>query len=481
MIAKSRSAPHPVKPVVQILAPVLLAVLCGCEPEERVQWSPDGSRAAFLFDSRLHFADASGRLAEPLPDRETEAGRWLVDRFDWLPDGSGLVVHRVRLAPDWESVAARLSPAEASRVEGLAARVPDLLRAAVAIHGDADRADLLLGKLLPGEGLLSSNVLQLALRDDADSVRAALAEAPRALASLDSGAKERVVGYVVHETALVRPGEGGGGQVIASDLKGGDSLRVSPRHPFVARVVNTGAADRFDLEILPLDGAPAIPVARGVTRAFGWTPDGGALVLMAPLSPDGGGNLMKIERRRVLDQAGRPVGEDEPEELAYALVPFAPRLAVLPDGAVLFAGQPGSLPAAAGQPGERPRLYRIPPEGGPPVAVPTAEGALPMDLGYFAASPDGRRLVVVESATDAVAVLDLESGQSELVSPPHPGWRTRLLPSWRDAEAFTYAALDPLSGRVGWRLWRDGESTDLSADWPADIAAAWLEFRDTPP
>ncbi|HRQ88546.1 MAG TPA: hypothetical protein PLA50_07100, partial [Bacteroidia bacterium] len=405
-----------------LLALALLAALCGCEPQERAQWSPDGSRAAILSDSRLYLADASGTLSEPFPNQDEGPGRWIVDAFGWLPDGSGLIVHRVRVVPDWESVRDLLPTTDSTRVERLAARVPDLLRATVALHGDADRADLLLAKFEQDEALSFVNALRLALANDAEAVHAALAEAPRALASLDPGAGEEIVGFVLHETALVRPDSDKAGTVLARSLRGADSLRVSPRHPFAARAVKTGRlgqagqSNRCDLEILPLDGSPAVLVARGVTRAYDWTPDGESLVVMTPLSPEGGGTLMKIERHRVLDGAGKPAGESKPDELAYALVPFAPRLAVLPDGSILFASQPGSLPSPAGQPGEGPRLYRLPAEGGEPVAIPTEEGALPMDLGYFVPSPDGRRAAVVESATDAVAVVDLESGRSEIVS-----------------------------------------------------------------
>ena len=187
----------------------------------------------------------------------------------------------------------------------------------------------------------------------------------------------------------------------------------------------------------------------------------------------------------MLEESGK-VGEALPGaegdgELAYAIVAFAPRLAVLPDGSILFASHPAPLPAAAEDLGENPRLYRLPADGGAPVAVPTEEGALPMDLGYFVPSPDGSRVAVVESGTDAVAVIDLESGKSELVAGPHPGWKSRVLPSWRNAEEFTYATGDEETGRVRWMLWKDGESRDLAKGWPEKITQGWMESRKTKP
>ena len=97
-----------------LLALALLATLCGCEPQERAQWSPDGSRAAILSDSLLYLADASGTLSEPFPNQDEGPGRWILDAFGWFPDGSGLIVHRVRIASDWESVRDLLPTTEAT-------------------------------------------------------------------------------------------------------------------------------------------------------------------------------------------------------------------------------------------------------------------------------------------------------------------------------------------------------------------------------
>ena len=143
------------------------------------------------------------------------------------------------------------------------------------------------------------------------------------------------------------------------------------------------------------------------------------------------------------------------EDLAYALIPFTPRLAVLPDGDVLFASQPSNLPVRGGEPAVSARLYRISAKGGDPAPVPTAEGALPMDLGHFVPSPDGRKVAVVESGTDAVAVVD--------------------------ANELTFPALDPATGSVRWVLLHDEKIEVLSADWPGEATAGWLEFKETPP
>lgn len=463
----------------QIAALVFLLALAACEPKERAEWSPDGSRAAILADQRLFFTDRQGGLSEALADRDETPGSVLIDSFDWLPDNSGLVVHRVRIVPGWEEFSPLLTSSDSARVESLAARVPELLRAAVAIHGDVDRADQLLGKLAPAESLALTNALRLSLVNDEVSVRAALSGAPLALASLESGDKGEP-GFLLHEIAVLRPDSGKPAEILWRGLRGVHAMRVSPGHPFVACAFETGEGSRYELQVIPLDASPAVPVSTGITRAFDWTPDGTSLVYMASIS-EGSGGLVEIERRRVLDDQGRiedplPGGEDD-GELAYAVVAFAPRLAVLPNGEILFASHPASLPAAAEHLEESPRLYRLPADGGAPIAVPTEEGALPMDLGYFAPSPDGRRLAVVESGTDAVAVIDLESGESELVSPPHSGWKSRVMPSWRNAEEFSFVAADIDSGRIRWMLWKKGNISDLSANWPDKLTKGWMERK----
>jgi hypothetical protein len=458
---------------------ILALAFTGCEPKERAEWSPDGTRAAVLAEQRLHFADAQGDISFALADRDEGPGRFLVDAFDWLPDSSGLVVHRVRIAPNWEELAPLLPEADSDRVEALAARVPTLLEAAAALHGDADRAEQLLGKLAPGESLALSNALRLALAKDAASVRSALADTPKALSSVEAGEAE-MRAFVLHEIAVLRPDSGAPAEILSRGLRGIASLKVSPRHPVVACAFETGEASRYDLIALPLDPGPGVAVASGISRAYDWTPDGRSLVFLSSIS-QGNGGLVEIERRRILDDEGQlgdslPGSEDD-GGLAFAVVAFSPRLAVLPNGDILFASHPAPLPAAAGEIGENPRLYRLPAAGGSPIAIPAAEGALPMDLGYFAPSPDGRRLLVVESGTDAVALFDLESGKSELVSKPNTGWKTRAMPSWRNAEQFTFAAADPESKRVRWMLWREGKTTELSAGWPDTITKGWMESK----
>lgn len=464
---------------------VFLLGLCACEPKERAVWSPDGRSAAVVIGHELHFADERGRLTGPPTG---DADRLLVEKVAWSGDGSSLVVHRIRLAPRWEELRHLLPTAEAERVEAVAARMPELLRSAVVLHGDMDRIDQLLSRIAGGESELLRNALHLALAANRPAVADALSDAPKAWRSLaGKGEEGGTAGFFLHELALVRRGEEGGWEIAETfghSLRGVVAMRLSPVFPVLAvsRVDRSGGEKGHDLEWIHLDGTARGTIATGISSAFSWMPDGRGLVMLVPVGP-GQGPLMRVLRRDLLDAEGRPLAEEtgvpRSRELALAIQPFAPRLAVLPGGEVLFASQPGSLPMRGGKTVRQPRLYLVPGAGGEIREVPTEEGALPMDLGYFVLSPDGRRLAVVESGSDAVAVIDLASGASELVSGPHPGWKCRSLPSWKSSDELSFAALDPATDTARWVLWKEGDKKliSLSADWPTGSTAGWLEYK----
>lgn len=469
------------KPCHTIIPALILVGLTACEPKERALWSPDGSRAAVLIGHQLHFTDDTGRLTGSLAASDDGPGNLLVEKMAWSADGRTLVLHRVRLAPTWEDLGPMLPSTESARVEALATRMPDLLRAAAALHGDSDRADQLIAKIAGTEHEAILNALRLAFVRDRGALEESLVDAPKARRSLAT-ASDEAKGFFLHELALVRlAGDGGDPAVdtIVRGLQRPASLQLSPAYPVLAAAFSRSGEKVHDLEVIALDGSSRATVATETSAAFAWSSDGRSLISLAPVAGEGGA-LMRLVRHEVLDSSGA-IAIGKANELAIAVIPFAPRLAVMPDGGILFASQPGTLPMPAGGAGQ-PRLYLITADGGSIREVPTGEGALPMDLGYFVVSPDGNRVAIVESGTDAVAVVDLASGASELVSAPHPGWKCRTLPSWKSPDELSYASLDPATGRIRWLLWKSGrdESIELSADWPSGATAGWLEKNENP-
>jgi hypothetical protein len=119
----------------------------------------------------------------------------------------------------------------------------------------------------------------------------------------------------------------------------------------------------------------------------------------------------------------------------------SPRLAVLPDGRLLFASVPITLPArtASIHPGAQFCLLDPAQPDTKPLAVEIEEGSLPDDLSVFALSPDGQLVAVVEGGTDAVAVLEWATGKVKVISPAHDGWKSRMIPAWRNSRELSFA------------------------------------------
>jgi hypothetical protein len=224
------------------------------------------------------------------------------------------------------------------------------------------------------------------------------------------------------------------------------------------------------------------------------------LVFMAPIDGEGeklnavhrltvvqdNGQLMKPRYDRDVDGKMIEVkGRDRltaPATLATAITPNRPALQVLPDGRVLFASSMMTLPAKVTTSELESRLFLVSADGESLEPIPTAPGDLPANLGYFVASPDGKRIAVVEGETDAVAVVDVDSGRTQIISPPHPNWGCRTIPAWKSAAELTFAALHGSEAKPAWMLWSEVAGLRcLSEKWPADTMADWLEFKKPDP
>lgn len=447
--------------------------LPACLPEERFWWSPAGDRAVVAIEDELHLVNAQGVLsALPAALSIQEA---LVKSVSWLPDGSGFVCQRTRQVASWEEVKSLIPAEEAAAVDTLMPAVLPLLEAAGRLAGEKATVEAVM-KALP---LTDVKLFILALRRAFEKDPAAVERCVQALpkgGELLAAFKKEEVGYALEEIVLVRLTAPVAEPVslLRSVLKPVVLPKISPTGAFVACLQLDEGGESIELHVLPLVGGGAGRlIARGVSGAFDWAPDGRALVFMAPIGGEGE-KLQGIHCVQVLDDAGKLAKPSEPRTLATAITLNRPALQVLPDGRVLFASQPVTLPAVGAGTDLEPRLYLIAADGGSVQAVPTAPGDLPTNLGHFVAAPDGRHIAVVESETDAVAVVETDSGKTQLISPPHPQWQNRTVPAWKSATELTYAALH--EGKPAWMLWSTAESTArcLSGSWSASYTAKWL-------
>ncbi|OQW98063.1 MAG: hypothetical protein BWK77_00145 [Verrucomicrobia bacterium A1] len=451
---------------------VALALAAGCTVEERMVWSPDGSRAAVELPSGLCLADTNGVLSAPIASDVTHAA--------WLPDGRGLVLLREWAVTNWAEVRRLVPPDETVSVEVLAGALPGLLKSALAaVSNDFDAlSSKVFEPLSVGDLPWEASVLCLrgehpqAWTEMLNSIEPAAARAEATEKLRDAGQA------VVREIGVIRlDGDRPAGPplVIARSLRKLAEPRPSPSGPVLAFL-------RDDvLTVAPLDGGTGrVTIAERITGSYDWTPDGRALVFAVRLAKEwetSGINLAHIQRCAVAVSNGTPTaGADEP--LAMSGFAFLPRVRCLPDGRVLFAGVPMTLPSAEVAGAAR---FYVAGGGGTnagPVPVAAGAAALPADLGAFAVSPDGARIAIAESGSDSIAVLDLATGALEVVSPGR-GSKSRTLPAWRgNRELFFVALPAPGSRRPGWMRWSPGGAAPVafSAGWPAAAVDGLMEL-----
>src|SRR5881394_1964967 len=88
---------------------LLVAVIAGCDPEQLVVWSPDGSKAAMIGADGLHIADPAGKLT-PLLVKD-------VRKVAWFGDSHRVAAVREVKTASWKEATKYLEPERAARLE----------------------------------------------------------------------------------------------------------------------------------------------------------------------------------------------------------------------------------------------------------------------------------------------------------------------------------------------------------------------------
>jgi hypothetical protein len=485
-----------------LIAVSLLAA--GCFPDERLWWSPDGLHLAVLTPAGLQLADPDGDLAEVTCEAVQAAA--------WLPDGSGLVVIKQTETADWTVAKALVPAAEAKQVEDLAKGIPDLAAALVkATGGDKDQ----LEPLLESFGIRDLDLLGLALHCALQTQREAMEAALAAHQSTQfvKDLLETKPSFKVNEIAVV---EKGGEQALGTPKPVVRSLfplgvpvpSPKPRLAFTAgpegppvpsptQQLVAFAAGK-SLRVAALDGSATLEVTDANLGPCAWTPEGTSLVYLTPLMPPVDEFSLVVAKlciRRVIGTDGKllkdPGNGQTPDtclgatDLATVAVSGPQRLAVLPDGRILFASLAATCPAApdASEAGEQ--LFLLYPwlnGAGRPQPVPVDPAVWAGTLQHFVLSPDGKKVAVVDGARDAVAVLELATGKFGIVAPER-GRKCRTLPAWRSNDELSFAAMpEETSARPEVMLLQLGQPGKIiSGTWQAEILNAMLDKSESPP
>lgn len=446
-------------------------LVTGCVPSERFWWSPDGSKAAVVIDGGLHIVDASGKSVVELGKR----GNTTTESVNWTADADSLVAHSLVGFASWEDAKAVFPEDESRRVEELSSTIPAIVETAVSLYGDTDNLDGMLNRLDSREPDLLRCALFLQWERDPKSIEKHLEGAPELREKLVETVSEENLYFLNRIERIELSGQR---ETIVESVSLLTTPIPSPNGQSVAYGRRTGDDAFVDL-IINSDGQE-ITAAKHIYSAYTWTSNR-SLIAIAPVQKNDG--LLKQVREYHVDETAKEARLNSGAVLANVLIPFLPRVNALPDGSVLFASQEASFPAQQLSTIPDSYLYRYMPgnrltEDSTVLRVPTAQGELPANLGYFSASPDGKRVAVVESDTDAVAVVEIETGNVVIISEPHPHAKCRTLPAWRNDNELTFARLDEKSGKVEWVLWNTkGETRILNQDWPHEWTADWIEIK----
>lgn len=479
------------KKLFSVFSALLTLTLAGCLPKERIWWSPDGSHALVTLEGGLHLAKADGSAPVKLPF-DLGGADDPDSQMSWLPDGSGFVANRVLSFSTWDAAKAKLPADEASEVERLARSIPLVVAAWNAAHaqeGDVNSGSNVTDWLPIKDKELLGPAIFLAHATQRDVLEAELLKSPKGKEVVD-GLRDEKVEFSVHEISLVKVKDGkveGEPLSLARSLRGLIQPKVSSGGKLVAYQHIEPEGNSAKLVVTMLDGSARLDVAHETSGVYDWTTDGRALVYTAPVMSKENNMLQRLQRIEVTkvdgtlrsERTGEGKNPDElpgPVNLALALMPTSPRVIALPDGRVLFASQPVTFPAKGEGLEVALQLFTVTADGKSLTPVPTAPGDLPANLGWFAASPDGKKVAVVESDTDAVAVVEIDSGKTEIISPVHAEWQCRTMPAWKSATELTFAALK--DGAPKWMIWKQGEGVrSLSDAWPATATMKWLEEK----
>jgi hypothetical protein len=407
----------------------------------------------------------------------------------------------------WDAAKALVPAEEVKQVEDLAKGIPDLAAALAKVtDGDENKLEPVLKSLGISDPELLGLAYQCALQTNRAALEAALAahgsstmvkellETKPSFKVNEIGLSQYLSKPIVHSLFSL-------GAPVPSPKHGPVAFTAGPVGPPVPSLTHSLVAFTAgkSLRVTALDGSAFLEVTDANLGPCAWTPEGSSLVFLTPLTPPVDEVSLVVAKlciRRVIGTDGKllqnPGNEQTPAtcpgatDLATVAVSGPQRLALLPDGRILFASLAATCPAAADASEEGEQLFLLYPwPGGKarPVPVPVDPALWSGTLQHFVVSPDGKKVALVDGGRDAVAVLELATGKFGIVALDR-GRKCRTLPAWRSIDELSFVALpEEKSERPEVMLLKLGQPARvISKSWDADILNAMLEKpKDNPP
>ncbi len=433
---------------------VAVAVLAGCEPRERIAWSPDGSAAAVLASDGLRLCDGDGKLSD-VQLKDVEHARWAKGKGERL-----LVVQRHGLAT-WDALLPYLTPKARHRVM---ADANSLLAEVRAWKGAPEKLEL---KAAPADFAASL----VYLRETHEKELAAkfggkwgdVKDASRPL-------------YVVRLCERKADGKFVAGAELARTLQEIEEIRPSRdghAYAFVAKGDVLAGEDANALSLFSgtmSQGGKLTSVADDVAKWFDWSGDGHIVYVAA----EGPAIKQKGSLRMGVLRAAR-------RDVARVVFSLNTRVRVLGDGSMLLATEDWKAPSPprTAKESEAMAIYRLDPNGQNirPIAAVTEEMEKLKSLAcLFEPSPDGTMISVPTQGLQ-VFVVSLADGkviQAQGEAGPQ-GSMAPIVPAWRSAKELCLGVPRKGESRLDIALWtRDSGTKAISGDWPEAVVKGWL-------
>lgn len=429
-----------------------LLLLVGCL-QERLFWSPDGSRAAVLTADGLYLTDTAGKLSPLLLPRAY--------RVAWLGDSQRLVVAHSREVKDFATLARTLGP---ERTMALTAKAEALWQQLQPLKSTKDLPSLKPDDVVVGLLLYLRERYPERLKEKAGNEWKDFESLPAELHTLSVArlAGDRLeLGATLYEGLVkvndIRPAPGGSAVAFVTHVELGPE-----------------SDDSLQIQLSPIDGSsPAKIVANRTSAQPDWSPDGRSLFYFKSEGEGRGGTsnddlrLGTLSSSQALDANGKITIDQKSVAHAGLIFHDSNRVRSLRDGRVVFNAAEFHLPISAKDRDTREGFFVVDPASNAVSRLCPAErlATLPPSLASFELSPDDKQMLVADG-DGKVWLFTLADQKAELIN-EGASKDDSIAPAWRVPGEFTYRKKAGPRAELIQR--RGSTETVLSRTWPDEV------------
>jgi hypothetical protein len=469
---------------------LLMLIGFGCEPEQLVVWSPDGTRAAVIGPDGLYLSNPAGKLTGLLIKD--------VRKVAWFSDSKRIAAAREVKVKTWKEAVAYLEPERAKRLENEAEKLFKDMMAQEKLSDEYARK-VLEAPDGPEIGEFLAMVLYIGEKH-AEELKKKVTE--EEWQKFNDGSGFSVMLLQVYELGADSAREG---VVLASSFLKISDIRPSPTNSVIAYVAGDGSQkELWSVWVVPSDGkAQPRRVADLCARFVDWSIDGkyvgyaranppkvkitdtlrlGTLRRMQVCEADG-----TLRAQPFADEVTREVQPDgsvnetpsPADSLAGIIFNEWTKVRCLRDGRILFVSCEVELPVTSDDVPTRLTLFALDPAKQATVSRVFSrriEGEVGDALQFFEVNAD-QTLVATPGSDGRMVVVSLNGANVMEVVGKKDGRKMHMVPSWRSSDELCFALTN--EGDAAQKrpaevyLWRQGQEAKLlSKEWGDEVVAA---------